>query len=78
MELTEEKHVSGCTGKRRYATAGDARQAIKKALKLNHHRLHKYYCENCEGYHLTSEPVSQNLIRQRLTELIKEGRGEEP
>jgi hypothetical protein len=41
------------TGKRRYPTAGDVRNALQ-GVKRRHQRQKPYHCTTCNGWHLTS------------------------
>lgn len=52
----EAHHKRSCTSKRRYATAAEAREAIR-SCELNGRRgLSLYRCPYCRGFHLTSHP----------------------
>lgn len=48
-----------CTSKKRYATAGEARDAIASCAAYGRRGLSSYRCPYCHGYHLTSHPRSE-------------------
>jgi hypothetical protein len=52
----EARHERACTSKRRYATAGEARDAIMSCESYGRRGLSSYRCPYCHGFHLTSHP----------------------
>lgn len=47
----------GCGSKRRYRDENLVRKVMKLREKESGIKLDYYYCQNCNGYHLTSKNV---------------------
>lgn len=45
-----------CESKNRYATRGEAEDAIASCAAYGHTGLYSYRCSYCKGWHLTSHP----------------------
>jgi len=63
--MTKAK-VPGCTGKARFSSYDEAQLAlvdakIKRAFGRSQKRREErsYYCGNCNGFHLTSQPAQR-------------------
>ncbi|MCD8316465.1 MAG: hypothetical protein LUB61_03550 [Eggerthellaceae bacterium] len=52
--LVDADKERSCTSKNRYATLGEAKQAIKDCERHGTFGLHAYLCKYCKGWHLTS------------------------
>lgn len=45
-------HPAGCRGKVRYGTRATAKRCSKTIKQVHADKLHPYYCELCDGWHL--------------------------
>ena len=55
-EREQAHYQRACASKKRYATQGEARQAIADCARHGTTGLECYRCEYCKGWHLTSHP----------------------
>lgn len=55
-EKEEARRRKSCESKNRYATQGEARQAIAACEAHGRRGLSTYRCPYCDGWHLTSHP----------------------
>ena len=51
--------ASSCLKKRRYPTLQTAQEAINKVHKKRKTELRIYYCNICNGYHLTHKALEE-------------------
>jgi len=52
-EEKEKKYGKWCSGKNRYPTKLEAKEAQKKSYKERGKNLAIYRCKKCQGFHLT-------------------------
>ncbi len=68
LGVTHEFGISGCTGKQRHATQGQAIRASKRAAKRPSQRdepMRFYLCPHCHGWHLTSVSKEESAVISR-------------
>lgn len=52
-----KKWARSCLGKKRYSSAGLADSVAKKCTRDRGKPIRAYYCKECCGHHLTSQPL---------------------
>ncbi|MDO4807316.1 MAG: hypothetical protein Q4A07_08710 [Coriobacteriales bacterium] len=59
-ERAEALRQKACASKNRYATRGEAQDAIAACAAYGTTGLHAYRCSYCRGWHLTSHPQGES------------------
>jgi hypothetical protein len=60
QELEEARRNKTCQSKNRYATRGEAEDAIAACAAYGTTGLYSYRCSYCKGWHLTSHPWQES------------------
>lgn len=75
--MDADRAATGCWGKARYGSYGEAASIVKRALRRERDRsmLSPYRCRNCHGFHLgiKKPELHKRLLREYLRGYVPDG-----